>query len=282
MSVTKWAAAGLAAIQVGARNSSGAFAGYAKLEATDTGDVSGMNRLNGALTAPFNLPQPVTRPVVGDNRLITSFDFGAREVVSVTFDQAITDLDAEAFMQQGSVQTIGELRFGGRGGSKRKLQDMLVLLTRDAVAQDGTDASGYDNLFILNSTFDPAGDDQFADTEVGGSRYNALLRNVSLLPTGQTTLAALGKGSTTVWEAYSEYPLTCACIIGDGTSDPVTLPYAPISVGKTHLFRFDTAAEATISSVSAGSKTLTPSAALTSGKFYFAIWQTDELLVDDY
>jgi len=276
VNVAEWAAAGLSAIQIGERSPEGYFVGYAGLTTDDSGTNSGMHRLKAAITAPVGIPEPVRVNTRGDNdpKRHVFFFKGAGDN-GFTLDMGSTDVAAEAFMQGSTVYTLGQWDMAVRGISLPAFTDMVMLLTRQAQSdEDGNSGNGYENLLIFSTNGLPLGDDQFDFQGEGGARYTCSANAADILPWGVslTTANSTSDGLTYSW--FSEYPCTLESFVGDGSTVAIPLTYPPVSILKTQVFRADTAAASTVSSVSTGGMTATVSVAPTDEKYYIVVYET--------
>lgn len=275
--IAEWAAAGLDAIHLTARNSGGFMSGYAKLTASNTGTGSGMRRLKGAINAPFAIPEPNRKAIRGDNRRIATFQFENGNPNAFTLDMGVTDLNSEGFMQGSTLVTVGEWDFGIRGASNPTYQDMILLLTRDNSSQEtgSLGTSGFENMLILNVNATPLGDDNFADSAEGGSRYACIADPADVTPWGVNLYSAFGlrEATTIVWS--SEYRCAMQAFVGDGAITAIPVDYTPASssTAKAKVYNTATGVAMTTSSVSVGGKTVTVSVAPTSGVLYVVIYE---------
>lgn len=273
--ITEWASAGLDAIHVAGRTPGGLFAGYGQLTVADTGDDSGMRRLRGAQVAPVGILEPNRVPVTGDNGRITTFQFASDADNAFTIEMGITDKDFEAFAQGSAVKTIGEWDMGLLGSLGPTFADVMWLLTRDAQSQesDSLNSAGFENMLVLSSQAFPLGDDQFNYQEAGGSRYSAIANQANTSPWGADigTDFTLADGMVITW--FSQYRCMLHCFIGDGTTDDIVVDYTPVTAAKTKAFNATDNVALTVSSITAGTKTVTLSAAPGSGKLCVVIYE---------
>lgn len=276
VNVSEWAAAGLDAIHVAARSDSGFFAGFANLTASSTGTGSGMRRLRGAIRAPFSVAEPRRVNVRGDNGKIATFQFANDGDNTFVLEMGVTDLTFEGMAQGSAVLTLGNWDMGLRGSNQPVFENLIFLLTRNAESQETASLHdpGYENLIVFNVQALPLGDEAFADSAEGGSRYSCVANPVSKTPWGVAldTAFALKDGGAVTWN--SQYRCMMHVFIGDGTATAIVVDYTPVSATATKCFNADTGAAITVSSITAGTKTITLAAAVPIGKFGVILYET--------
>lgn len=277
VNVGAWAAAGLRAVQLGARGSGGNFAGFANLTAANTGVASSMRRVPGVVTAPNPVPNANRVRNRGNDGYIATQLFEA-EPPDFDIESEANDQDIENLMIGSSTYVLGQWDMLGRGAAIPNLRDMVVLLTRVAESEEsGNEGNGYDNLLIMSSKFQPR-QGSFAFQSASGVTYAGNANRVTKLPWGVTVATAMTLGDAMTFELWSEYPLTMTCFIGDNAIVAVPLGYTPISTAKTKAFTFSTAAAITVSSVDTALDTATLSAAPASGAIAVLLYETQDLV----
>ena len=274
--ITKFAAGGLRKVQVGVRGSGGFFAGFAGLTAADTGEVSGMRVVDGAVTAPSpasnrNLVYPRK-----DDGYGKPFNFeGQPNEFGLVFEQM--DKDLKNLLIGTTLYTVNEWDFSAGGVQGQTYQDTIWLLTREGYSTEpGSEGEpGFDNMLILSSTFS-VDEGDMAFQAVGDVTYTGSPSAVSKLPWGVSTVSVFGKAAMQVVTFFTQYVPTLVCFIGDGTEDEIALPVTPISVAKTKFWNFDTGAALTTSSVNTSTDTATLSAAPGSGVEVVGVVETTD------
>lgn len=274
--IGEFASAGLAAIQIGARNSSGLFQGYGKLTASDTGDVSGMRRVRGAVTGANPVPDITRIRNRGDDGYIATHLFEA-EPPEFNLEFESTDIEVEAFLTSATILALGEWDMAGRGQGIPTLQDTTVLMCRQTESQEvGATGNGYENLLIASAKFRPTPGD-YSWQAVGTSVLNGAADRVTTLPWGATVTSAIGQSDLMTMTWMSTFPCTMVALVGDGAEDEFVLPYAPSTVARTKAWRTDTGAALTVSSVNSGAKSITLSAAPASGLLVVVLLEVTDL-----
>lgn len=264
--ISQFVAQGLDAVHVAFRNSSGWISGFADLAVTATNTGSGMRRMWGSLSAPIALPQREARPVRGDNGVIAQFLRDPGNPNAYLLELSVLDLDIEAALQGSTVYTLGEWDFGLMGMSQPTDRDTVLLLQRRAQSyeQASLNAPGWQNLIVLSNRLNGIDDDQFADDEVGGTRYNGVANRVNKVPWGAGLNSPFGKSDGITMKNFSDNPLMLHTWISDGTLTAIVVDYTPISVAKTKAFNAITGAALTVNAVTPGTKTVTLSASVTA------------------
>ena len=274
--IGQWSPAGLAALQIGARGSTGYFAGYGNLVAADEGEASAMRRVRGAITAANPVPDITRVRNRGDDGYVATHLFEA-EPPEFALEFESFDIETESFLTGSDVAAIGEWDIAGRGQGIPILQDTIVLAARQAESEEaGQTGNGYDNLLILSSKFRPTPGD-FAWQAVGTQVLNGAADRTTLLPWGATITSLIGQSDAMTLEWFSEYPCTMVCFIGDGTTVAIPTTYSPITVAKTKFWNFATGAALTVSSVNAGAQTATVSAAPAAGAIIVGLLEVSDL-----
>lgn len=277
VNVGMWAAAGLKAVQIGARGSGGNFAGFANLTAANTGTASGMRRVPGVVTAPNPVPNANRVRNRGNDGYIATHLFEA-EPPDFDIETEAIDQDIENLMIGSSTYVLGNWDMSGRGAAIPNLRDMIVLLTRVAESEEsGNEGNGYDNLLIMSSKFQPH-QGSFSFQSASGVTYSGNANRVSKLPWGVSVATAMTLGDAMTFEFWTEYPATLTAFVGDGIIVAVPLAYTPISVAKTKGFTFSTGVAVTVSSVDTALDTATLSAAPASGAIVVLIHETPDLV----
>lgn len=278
--ISQYASDNLIAFQVGI-NIGGRFAGFAGLEAADTGDNSGMRRVRGVIRAPVaGAPPPDRVSRIADGGQIATFTRTNTDVRRFTLETAGPDLDFEALMQNMTKYVLGEWDMILRDTDISPTVKFVVLLTRYADSQEPSSLNekGYENLLCMNCSFVPLGDSGMAVEEFGAANYDVVLDKATKTPWGVTTDTAFGlaAGGRNI-PIPSEYPLTMEAFIGDNTIDDIPLSYTPISASKTKAFNFTTGAALTVSAVNSPADTATVSAAPGTGDLVVVLYETDEI-----
>ena len=274
--ITRWASNGLHSIQVGARGSTGHFAGFAGLEAADTGESSGMRLLIGAVSAPSPLPGVNRVYNRGEDGYVSSFLHSAQPNDFTIGFEAI-DGDLSAFLNQDTVLTEGQWDFIAEGGSV-DFRDVMWLFSRHAQSKesDSDNAPGYENLLVMSSNgrLEPGSMDFQA---AGAANIQAVASPVQKTHKGTTTLASFGKASIYTERFFSEYPVTMVCFVGDGTEDEISLPFTPISTVKSKAYLWSDGSALTVSAVNTSTDTATLSAAPASGAIVIVVFETTDI-----
>lgn len=276
--ISEWAGAGLHCIQIGARDANGLFTGFGKLTTSDTGEISGMRHIQGAVTAPSAEPAVNRVYARDDDRYHAAFIFdGQPNEFGLEFEA--TDLDTAGFIAKKSLytwMTIYDVL--NSGNSNRQYQDSIILITRESqsyeTASDGS--PGYDNLLIHSTKF-TRNRGNAAFQAVGANTLNGIATPVQTTFFNGNILSLTGDADGLTWEFWSEYVPTLVCFVGDGTEDEIALPYTPISVAKTTFYNGTTGAALTTSSVNTSTDTATLSAVPTSGLICPGIFETPDL-----
>lgn len=273
--VVEFASAGLAAIQVGPRNSSSLFNGMAQLVAANTGMASGMRRIKGAITAPVSVNEPNRISIHGDDGVVARFQFASADDNGFTLEMGVTDLTFESFAQGTTPYVLGTWTMGPRGIPLPTFKDLCLLLCRQSQNKvTGGAGNGYENMLVLSTQVLPLGDDQFAWQGDGGDRYACIANLASVLPWSVTVATAVvGATQVTTMTWFSDNPCSMDALIGDGSIVAIPLTYAPVGTAVTQVYRTDTVAIQTVSSINAGSKTATIAVAAASGKLYVTLYE---------
>lgn len=273
----KWTAAGLDAVHVAYRGSSGYMAGFANLTASGTNTGSGMRRLVGAQTAPFSIQDVVIKQILGDDAVLDSYQFASTAVQQGVLEIGATDTAFELAADGTAKETVGVYDFIGRGGTIANPGTFMFLLTRQAHGQDSGNAgqAGFENELVMYTRVKALGDNNKAHQAEGKMRYNVTFNDSTVTPWGPTTTTAFSatKRMSVVWTSTQRSMLHCW--IGDGTAVLTTaLDYTPVSAATTKSFNFTTVAADTVSSVNTSTKIVTLSAAGASGDIHVLVYQT--------
>lgn len=274
--ITQWASAGLYAVQVAQRGSTGHMAGWAGLEAADTDTESSMRLLIGGVTAPSPLPQATRVRNRGRDTFIAEHVFDAPpNDFNIVFEDF--DGDVSALINTLTVFTLGEWDIVPEGGPTT-FQAMYWLFTRHAIsketATDGT--AGFENLLVLNSSgrVEPGTMDFQAP---GTFTIVATASPVTETPYGTTALASHGQQTIVTERWFSEYPCSMTCFVGDNSEVDVGLGFTPISTDKTKAYNVDTGAALTVSSVNTSTDEAVLSAAPASGALCLVVYETTDI-----
>lgn len=275
--ISQFASTGLHSIQIGARGATGFFAGFGNLTAADTGDVSGMRRVYGAVTAPS--PSEGINRVRnrGEDGYITARVFAAEpQDFDLEFEAA--DLDVETFLIGGIPYVLGDWDAGLGGSSTRNYQDTVVLLSAESTSMESATRgqSGYENLLIMSSKFVPR-PGGFAFQAANSNVYSGTPEKVEVAPWGLTLDAMSERTDGMTYRVFTTNPLTLVCAVADGTTVEWDLPVKPVSAGKTKCFNFTTGLAMTVSAVNTTTDTATNSAAGTSGDILVFLLETTDL-----
>lgn len=275
--VINWQAAGLDAIHVAYRGSSGYMAGWANLAAADEGEGSGMRRLWLAQTIPMPLPEPIRRTNFGDNTRGKTFTFENPELNNALLQLGTFDIDAENAFEGTTAYELGDWTFRGRGGNKGNPGSFMLLVTREADSDDtGNEGPGFENQIVFNNEIAALGQEQKAHQELGPNRYSITPDYSSVLPWGVAMSTAFGTSRRldTTW--FSQKRAMMYVFVGDGTVDDIVVDYVPVSdVAKIKAFNALTGAALTVSAVTPGTKTITLSAAPTAGVVVVLIYECE-------
>lgn len=276
--IKSWTAAGWDALHVAHLAPSGFMAGWANLTAADTNTGSGMRRLKGAQTMPALINDTNKVPIPGDNGRIRTFTFENADPTQGLLEMGVTDIEAEVEFEGGSVYTLGEWDFRGRGGGAVNLSPFLMLLTRDAYSVDsGEGGNGFENLLVLSTNIKPLDDESRANQAAGKMRYSVVADYPSsgLLPWGVSMQTAFSTTRRLTVPWFSEFRSMLHVFIGDNAETDIVVDYTPINATKTRAIDFATGNALTISSVTPATKTIVLNAAPTSGQIVEVIYECE-------
>lgn len=275
--ISEWASAGLHCIQIGARDANGVFQGFGKLTTADTGDVSGMRHIQGAVTAPTPVPGVNRVYPRDDDRYHGGFTFDAQpSEFGIEFEA--TDLDVAAFIGKKSLYTLGNWDILNSGNANRQYQDCVMLFSREAQSwESASDGSpGYDNLLIPSTKF-TRNRGNAAFQAVGSNVLNGIASPVQTSLWKKALIDLLGDSDGLTWEWWSQYVPTFVSFVGDNSLAVIPLPVTPVDAASTKWFNGSTGAALTVSSVSVGSDTATVSVAPASGLMTVGMLETPDL-----
>lgn len=273
----KWTAGGLDAIHVAQRMGTGLFGGYAGLTAASTpGTGSGMRKLLGAQTAPFGTSETPVKPILGDDIVIDSFQFGLADVSRAMLILGANDGTFDNDAAGVSKKTVGVYDFYGQGDSIANPKSWMFLLTRQAHGKDsGNDGiAGWENELVLATQVQPLKSESKAHQAEGSFRQSVLFNQATKTYWGETCQSAFG----TVYRKSIIWASRLRCMIhvfiGDGTEDTFVMDYTPDVVATTKAWNGTTAGALTVSTVTPSTKEVVLSAAPGSGVPIIFLYQT--------
>lgn len=272
--------AGVQLAQYARRGSGGLSRGSANLQTTDTGTVSGMARLVGVNAVPSQVPDTNKVPVQGDDIELAKFQFDSG---SPEFTLAGAVLD-QNFMAAATGRPIyapgsGPWDMIGIRNDQIVFNDLIMLFSQQGNSQESGNvgASGFNHLLVLNAQVKPLGMNQMNYQAASLAQYGAVVNFSDVTPWGEGIDDTVFGGSkeNALW-FHTTYPFTICTVIGDGTTTAIVLPVAPIDVAHTLAFDQDGSA-LTVSSVTPATKTVTLSAAITSGHIAQILLETPSI-----
>lgn len=267
--------AGLAAVYASRLNSQGLLSGYANVSVA--GASSDARRLKAAQTVPNPIPQPTKKNIRGDNTRQRTYIFQNEQDATGSFEFGQSDLQFEADMVSQLIWTLGEWKLGLRGQSNPIFRNMSLIAHSDAT-NDDTGLPGFMNVWYPNAILFPIGQDNQTYQGEGKFSYAATVNPFAEVPLGlDLTAEKFGatNGLSISW--FSDYPCMLFAAIGEGgTTDDFVVAGTPVTAAKTKAFvtASGTTTEATVSSVNAGTKTITLSAAPASGSVVTFLYES--------
>lgn len=272
----KYVAAGLDAVHAAYRADTGAYmAGWSNLTTSSTaGTGSGMRKLTGAQDFPLAPQDTNVVQVRGDDGLQGTFQFESDSPITGQLVMGVKDLTFSAATRGETALAIGEWTMVAEDGSPTAQPNLMYLVTRRAISKDSaTDGAAlFENRLWYNcQTIDKGSALSYqADAKFN---YN-ITANKSAYTAWGTTCAASFNSTykcSTVWVSTNRTMLHCW--VADGTAMAVTVDYTPVSSAKSKAYKVSDGSALTVSSVSAGSKTITLSAAPTTGTVVVLIYE---------
>jgi hypothetical protein len=234
MAYKQFSAAGADAAQVGFRHLRGFFAGKDNLKegtALQRGTSSAMRRLAGFKSADIQFPDSTKVTVTGDNSAISIFQFQNAEKPSFTMQFGVGDLQ---FI--GDAQNIPVLTEAGVNGMpvlvpNLILKNLMLLLTRDALDEEsgGGNAAGFEHLLLPNIQARYTGTSYNFQAEAVHN-FSCIVNDTSFLPDGRTLSSTFGIRRCGAIMYTSQYRLTYAAFLGDGTVKAIASPYKPVDI----------------------------------------------------
>jgi hypothetical protein len=174
--------------------------------------------LRGVQTVPSGLPESEVVAVLGDDRVLGSFDFESETPTSFVINTGEVDLERVAQLQGTLVETIGEIELGLLRPSDVQLPDICLVVNARAKRTGEGGASGWQVYIYPRLTLRPLGRETFAGREAATYRYQASVQTVENKPWGTTfTAAANGATSADVIELSTLYPIAMFAFTGNGT-----------------------------------------------------------------
>lgn len=256
-----WDAAGLDAIHVAYRNTLGYMAGFGNLNAASTHNTgSGMRRLLMAQSAPLAIPEPVEKPINGDDINYDTFFFGSADPQSGLLEVGQDDNAFSIAADGTTAKAVGIYSFYGQGDSIANPGNFMFLLTRQA--HENAQSAGFENELFLNCRVKALGSDNRQFQTEAKFRYKVSFNQSAKLPWAEAISSAMGVSYRRSIKWASLYRCMFHIWIADGSASTTTaFDYAPVDAASTKAWRADTGAALTVNSVSVGGKTATLSAA---------------------
>jgi hypothetical protein len=289
INIAEWASDNLLAVWVSSRGSLGHFAGFDGLEVTDTGSDSGMHRLRGGINFPMPIPEQQTARTRGDGKTLANWKRSADQANQYILEMAVRDVHAEVYFGGGQAYQFGYYRILGiLGSSTQHNEDSILLMHRAAQSQEDATLNdpGYENLLVFSNKITALGPAQVAQDQTGNSRYQGIADAVKLLPWGVSTEDASNFTDGIVASYTTEFPDMYHCIVGDGSTDTITVDQKPADDQTWRVMVVDFTAtlalgtgvlvQATVTAVDPDAKEITVSAPLTEDHLYVVVYQMSE------
>lgn len=276
---TKWAAIGLDSVLLSVRGSSGYFAGWAGLTTASTPNTgSGLYRFIGAQSLPVGMNEAVFKSILGDDGVVTTFQFDSTDPVAGTMEQGVEDIAVSSKAENTTNYALGEWTMSALGGKLGSQNAFMALVVRKAVAKDTSNdgTAGFINELWFNWKLTAQDDEGRSHQQEGKFRYGVAADSSTVTPWGTTCLATFGVTSRMMMRWFTPNRFAMECFVGNNANAAIPLTYTPISTAKTKAFKVSDGSALTVSSVSTGGKTATVSAAPASGEVDVVLYETSD------
>lgn len=250
--------AGYDSIQVGGRDSTGVFNGFARLAATDTNVDSGMYRLLGANAASLTRGERTLVPINGDNTNLANFAFGNPQLPKIGVTQAGKDFTFDNFATGLTSDDYGDILINPGIPDDITPDAMVVLLSRNALDQ-GTGAQVWNHALIFNATAEET-ENAYGFQAAASFGYSLTQNKASRTPYGMLCSDVFATKKLAWVSITSPYRLTMHCYVGDGTNGAaLVVDQTPISTALSRVFVdiAGTWTEVTPTGVTPSTKTIT-------------------------
>lgn len=228
-------AAGFDYVFWGVNNSDGYFYGSTADGAT-AGAAAGepMLRLEGARTAPVELPEDEIATQVGDNAPMVSHNFPPAELPSGRLEMSERNDVFDALVQGYLVETLGDIRVSVYGGDRGNQPSMCLLLMQQSYKWEAgyKGKKAWEITFVPACTITPLGD-TITQREFSVYGYSINLQKVDRKPWGPTFTEAINATETgTLIKFASDNPVMLQAFKGNASAQAFTLAYTPVSAAK--------------------------------------------------
>lgn len=235
---------------VGTLNSDGVVIGSGDTEpVAGAADGNTLLRVEGAQTAPIQIPDSDVVDVLGDDEHQVSFDFGESSGINGALELSTRSLWFEAYVQNTSVYTVGGLSAGVQSPTPQNLRNLVGLFMRRAVswypATRGNEK--WEIIFAPGITINPKGV-AITQRQHDAYRYFITLSKSNIFPWGETFFdSAIGANTAPLVPIESTAPYALDIFKGDGARTVFNLAKTPLTGGSSIIVVNKLQAAATIS-----------------------------------
>lgn len=226
-------AAGLRAMLVYRKDSSGYFQAGSGASAPSAGDQTGETpyRLYLAKNFPSARASGQVVTTTGDDTRGPSFKFGANENAQGNFTLAGDDPTADNIFQGTTQVTLADtsiaLDVGGPGDFDPESVGVLIIRRSKTTAG----VSKWETRIYYDVEIEPLGSDA-QEQAAGVPQYGMSISPATFTPWGETILAATyGTASMDYFRVVDDYPLMLHRWTGDNSETVFNLPYTPVAAG---------------------------------------------------
>ena len=231
---------------------------------TQGATASGMRQFVGIKSANPAPVEPEFPLITGDDGPIGRIDFGTNETPNWIMELAVSDLQADAYLQGTTLHTVGQAYFNAYQPLDAVYPDICIIYNAKA-KNHPTSTKAWRSILFPICTAIPLDRDAYTERAPAVFRYKLLANPSTLYPWGVTiTEATAGTAQTIGFVVQADNPILMHRLTGDNSTTVWNLPKTPVSVAKTIVWTGN-GALATVNSVDTTAKTMTLSAVVPTG-----------------
>lgn len=194
----------------------GTMYGAGDMPTAGAADLVRFSRLYAANAFPIDIGTPESISPIGDDGVVTTFDFGSTTLANGTISLRAQDLDFEAAAQNTKVGQKGDFSIGVQGPTKISDQDIAFILIRHGVKHPVQTKIWINNILPLTSVTPRPSPHTTRAEAVYEANYTA--KKAKLMPWGEEIdEAKYGSEGGTVLAMPGPDPINVFFGIGDGT-----------------------------------------------------------------
>lgn len=198
---------------------------------------AGMTRLEGVKNVPTRQGDPVLVSSTGDDETLGTFEFDNEDLPNGILNNAVLDMDFEAYCLGLIKHQIGNLTYVPSGAPKDAARPTMSMIIQGRAKVRDSGAVGnasYQGVLVPSASIVPLGRDAYQERAAGGYDYSITMSKGDVLPWGATLSNVINGTEQAAFIPFVlPNPLHIWSWRGNASETVFNLPYTPAGTSLT-------------------------------------------------